>query len=437
MGDVGNVPRGRWIQRGLGQHHRIHLGLQPSEQNICRSGIIASSVPKKDVARVSYRLCEIDAIANIAFQSGEFDSTTSPTTPDDTIRATNQMLIFDEDDKSITKQKFYSADTVDGYWQGSLVHLPIGKSNSSGYLMSLMSLSNPVGLSWIDPDGESGNQEEGTYVSLDSIPMYDIDQDVWFEQKTTWFKDELPASRTRFCAALFQDKDAGTWDLWIHGGQQVGDNQNEGVEEIYVLSMPSFMWTKVETTLPQTNLIRSHTCHAVGGQLLIFGGWPTGLDQTNATCDPEYIKVLDIGEESSNWSGMYKKASTYRTPNPIKNVVSGRKTPLDDFANKKLQEDFLASTGGGEKSKTPVIVGTVLGALFFVALVVFALFLWRRWRARRGRGEEEETQSITRASSTWPARGRLRGTGFRAAHRGVPAHVDGTSNGPAPAGETP
>ena len=41
--------------------------------------------------------------------------------------------------------------------------------------------------------------------------------------------------------------------------------------------------------------MRSHTCNAVGSQLLIIGGYPPSAQvEKNATCDPELIKVLDM-----------------------------------------------------------------------------------------------------------------------------------------------
>jgi len=41
--------------------------------------------------------------------------------------------------------------------------------------------------------------------------------------------------------------------------------------------------------------MRSHTCNAVGSQLLIIGGYPLPTQvEKNATCDPELIKVLDM-----------------------------------------------------------------------------------------------------------------------------------------------
>ena len=93
------------------------------------------------------------------------------------------MLEFDEANNSITKRDLYGTDEKMGYWQGNLIHLPIG--NGSGYLISLMSVTRTADMPWVDTDGDSGNFENGTAVSLKDIPMFDIDQGIWLKQRTT------------------------------------------------------------------------------------------------------------------------------------------------------------------------------------------------------------------------------------------------------------
>lgn len=291
------------------------------------------------------------------------------------LTSTKQMLVFNESSNSIRKQEYYDPESTDGYWQGNLIHLPIG--NESGYLLSLMAVKRKADVSWPDYDGSSSNYENGTAVSLEYIPIYDIDRNIWFEQRTTsigW--DDEPESRTRFCAALFHDETENTFELWVHGGQKLTP-QAEGVEEIYVLSMPSFIWTQVTTTLPQTNLIRSHTCHAVGGQLLIVGGYPTGVEvESNVTCDPEYIKVLNIGEEHSVWTGAYRRDSKYRTPSSVRDAIADKRVPDGGFAYEPLNTDFPSPRSRGPP--VGAIVGGVIGGLALVVLIVLGIWFLRR-----------------------------------------------------------
>ena len=303
------------------------------------------------------------------------------------------MLVFDEANNSITKQDLYGTDEKNGYWQGNLIHLPIG--NGSGYLISLMSVMKRADVPWIDTDGDSGNFENGTAVSLKYIPMFDIDQGIWLEQQTTpigW--ESEPEPRTRFCSALFYDAVNSTYDLWVHGGQRLSE-QSEGVAEIYVLSMPSFTWTQVNTAYPQNNLIRSHTCHTVGGQLIIVGGYPTGIEvESNVTCDPDYIKVLAISEEDTVWTSSYRRNSTYRQPLSIQRLIDGSAAPKDGFVSDQLRLDFetvqttqcpegpqCSTKSGGPPTR--IIIGSSVGGGIAVILLIGAVFFCVRRRRRR------------------------------------------------------
>jgi len=293
------------------------------------------------------------------------------------------MLVFDESSHSIAKQEYYAPGATDGYWQGNLIHLPIG--NGSGYLISLMAASRTANLSWTDADGDSGNSEDANGVSLEYIPIYDIDRDIWFKQRTTFVGwDQKPEPRTRFCSALFHNAMNNTFELWMHGGQRL-TNQAEGVTEIYVLSMPSFTWTQVNTAFPSNNLIRSHTCHAVGGQLVIVGGYPPGIVvESNVTCDPDYIKVLAIGEEDINWTPNYRTDSTYRTPLSISNIVRGNRVPLYGFVNEQLGNAFEPQCPGGAScpgTSGGLTVGAIAGCAI-AGIVVILASGWLLWYCR-------------------------------------------------------
>lgn len=307
------------------------------------------------------------------------------------------MLEYDESSKKITRSEYYSSSSTDGYWQGDLVHLPVGPGK--GYLISLMSLTHTTTTSWVDQDGESGNFEIGKAVTLETIPLYDLDTNTWFQQTADFFNNELPEPRTRFCLALFHDAVDNTWHLWMYGGQKLSD-QNEGVSDVYVLNMPSFIWTKVETTLPSTNLIRSHTCHAVGGQLLIVGGHPPAVNiSINTACDSEYIKILRIGEESVDWTGTFSTNTTYRTPLSVQNVENGRRVPFNGFANDKLARDFnhTISEPKSINHKAPLgaIVGGTVGGVFLVVLII-VIFCWYKWPQTRPRPVRQLIQWMNR-----------------------------------------
>lgn len=102
--------------------------------------------------------------------------------------------------------------------------------------------------------------------------FYDLDKNQWYKQQTTFIDGDEPITRTRFCGQTVYSNTTNTWEyaitiylslefscaiygsgfritllilfshrLWIYGGQLV-DDKGTGVDDIYVLSMPSFMY---------------------------------------------------------------------------------------------------------------------------------------------------------------------------------------------------
>ncbi|KEF55831.1 uncharacterized protein A1O9_08582 [Exophiala aquamarina CBS 119918] len=268
---------------------------------------------------------------------------TSRTTPIDRFEATSQMLVFDETTREISSSTYPGSRPGSrdyGYYHGKLLHLPIG--SGAGYLLSLMSLAAPAYESWVDPDGDGGNREDivppVTNVSWKTIPLYDLEKERWITQETLYFEDELPEPRTRFCAALFHNEMNNTWDVWVHGGQRPTENET-ATTAIYVLSMPSFIWKRMEPLFPELNEIRSHTCHAVGDQLLIVGGYPAGQTVLRDTyIDDQYIKVLKIGD-TLNWADTYQPGTTYQTPDDVQRAARGQE-PFYPWADDRLREAF-------------------------------------------------------------------------------------------------
>src|SRR5690606_26549181 len=121
------------------------------------------------------------------------------------------------------------------------------------------------------------------------------EREEWYRQPTTFFNNDEPEPRSRFCAALAHDWESDTWDLWIFGGQSLKD-PSEGVSDIWVLSMPSFVWVKV-TDPTGYRPIRTHSCDAVGNTLVIVGGYPPGKEvDPDIACPPrrQIVQLFDM-----------------------------------------------------------------------------------------------------------------------------------------------
>jgi hypothetical protein len=53
------------------------------------------------------------------------------------------MLAFNSTTHRLENRKYYSS--TDGYWHGTLTHIPVGPQGSKGWLISLMSQKGTLG----------------------------------------------------------------------------------------------------------------------------------------------------------------------------------------------------------------------------------------------------------------------------------------------------
>lgn len=105
------------------------------------------------------------------------------------------------------------------------------------------------------------------------------------------------------------------WDLWVYGGQQFLD-PTKGVNDIWILSMPAFMFASFPLSTPLViwaNMFMSffrwiqipnipdnidtigHTCHAIGQQMLIIGGIPpTTKVAAETECSPKLLRLFNM-----------------------------------------------------------------------------------------------------------------------------------------------
>src|SRR5690606_2320279 len=110
-----------------------------------------------------------------------------------------------------------------------------------------------------------------------------------------------------------------TWDLWIYGGQKA-DDPEKGANDIWVLTMPAFIWVKITNAIDNFEL-RGHTCHAIGNQLVVLGGYTPGfrVDPTEV-CDSRFMRVFDMTEMS--WTSSFKKDTKYIQPKQVRNIAT-------------------------------------------------------------------------------------------------------------------
>ncbi|KAH0537661.1 hypothetical protein FGG08_005574 [Glutinoglossum americanum] len=238
------------------------------------------------------------------------------------------------------------------------------------------------------------------YLGFKYVMLYDISEDRWYNQTTTFYNDELPEPRSRFCSVLVHDNNStrnpnGSWELWVYGGQTISgvNGQGGGVDDIWVLTMPSFFWVKI--TDPTGDHRRGHACQALGSQLLVIGGGHPDGESTNQgdSCDAKLIKVFDLNNPS--WLSSFTANTTYAQPSSIQKVAMGpyATEPRSGWVHPSLGEAFKFTppptptptssptpkpTGSSSKLSLGLGIGLGLGIPTIIAALTLLVYCYRR-----------------------------------------------------------
>ncbi|KAH0432819.1 kelch repeat protein [Colletotrichum camelliae] len=236
-----------------------------------------------------------------------------------------------------------------------------------------------------------------TGVDFTSVNLYDIKANKWHSQRTTGSKSSIPPPTEKFCTVGVQGPNK-TYEIFIYGGRVIGESIWNATDDVYVLSLPSFVFFKASD--PQSTSRLEQACIATGRQMISVGGtdgraWPSSL--TDKDPWPHGIGIFDMTE--MRWSDQYNaNADAYESPEVIKNWYSqGNRV---DWSSDEVEALFKESSlpdptntptsppndGGSGKSgtHTGAIVGGVVGGLAGLALIAgLAAFLLKRKKRRQ------------------------------------------------------
>ncbi|KAI0390156.1 hypothetical protein F5Y17DRAFT_462060 [Xylariaceae sp. FL0594] len=256
------------------------------------------------------------------------------------------------------------------------------------------------------------------------IFIYDIFSSTWYRQRAV---GDLPSLRAEFCAGVSSAPDDSSFQITIHAGFDLFHGRS--FNDVYVLSIPSFRWIKVQdrnnpdllgNDQPGRN---RHKCDVFNEtSLIVTGGEITyGLGSVvslsdrgcNATYPP--IKVLDTS--TYTWRAEFDPSLGYSVPSVVTAVIGGNSSggavvkapaagwdsgdlaaifsqtvPRDTYNpnaspdsppgsyNPRPEDQSSGSLGGG------AIAGIVVGAVVvIIAGILAAVFCTRkrRWARRR------------------------------------------------------
>ena len=251
---------------------------------------------------------------------------------------------------------------------------------------------------------------------MSTIDIYDIAKDKWYQQPTI----AGPAQLTQGCAVVAVAQDYSSYNIYYYGGYNGIDTSGDYNDDVWILSLPSFMWMKVASgNGPHARA--GHKCiKPYPDQMVVIGGMKPLRGRGGPDCVKDSIMLnfnLTDGQwldeyNPDNWSpygvpqmihlmigGDYSGGATMTTPTPTgwadPDLASVFATPyetskLTTYYPYAAQDDDgnprgTNSGGGGLPSWAAPVIGSILGLVIIVSIIA-GVFLYRRRRFLKRNG---------------------------------------------------
>lgn len=161
--------------------------------------------------------------------------------------------------------------------------------------------------------GMAGGTADNFTDDLTTLDVYDIANSEWFHQETS---GDAPSVRVNPCAVIASAPDASSFQIFLFGGQNLPFGSQEQYDDMYILSIPSFTWIKVDHKGKNAPAARAgHTCAMYDGQMIVLGG--VGED---IGCDPG-MYVFDASK--LEWKDKFSAGSDKESEYPDNFVLAG------------------------------------------------------------------------------------------------------------------
>ncbi|KAI9800238.1 MAG: hypothetical protein M1825_004222 [Sarcosagium campestre] len=224
--------------------------------------------------------------------------------------------------------------------------------------------------------------------TFDNITVYDPSTQKWYSQKAT---GDIPEPRYGHCSAGAMPADKSSYEIIMFGGFG-GENGPSATkyDETYSLTIPGFNWAKAQ--YPATSPRYGHTCAAVGGrQFMTIGGVAANVPASDKWTAADNVKqgfgIFDM--TLMVWVAGYEPSSAvYEQSTPVKDFYrnNGGRFPVwtqKEFGVVMGDKNAGAAEPDNGKKRTGIIVGSVIGALILVSLILaIVLIVLRRRRSR-------------------------------------------------------
>ncbi|KAK1773540.1 hypothetical protein QBC45DRAFT_397930 [Copromyces sp. CBS 386.78] len=314
---------------------------------------------------------------------------------------------------------------IPGRAGAELVWVPVG---SKGILVALGGLVFPQ---WANITKFSSNETASKAESpefMSTIDVYDVASGEWYRQPTVGGPGQLG----RGCAVVLPAQDLSSFNIYYYGGQPGLTPFEDFSDDVWVLSVPSFTWTKVASGTADKGRA-GHKCFMpYPDQMLVIGGYRSYPRSGPPQCLDQFIRVLNL--TTGTWLTSYDPAKyslTYGVPESVQKKIGGSATggataraPSGGWAAADLGKVFETKyptkiatfypyasyapvnntnpgappsdtddkkKGGGVPSWLPPVLGVVLGLMLLTIIAVLVL-LWRRRKLLKAGTSVAETE---------------------------------------------
>ena len=262
------------------------------------------------------------------------------TLPDATPYMDQGLLAFEEG--SLTFRN-YSTSDLNQYGTAAAGFMALIESiGSHGVLVAFGGISNTPGK----PMNLTDEYDSSVQWNLSSVSVYDIGGQVWYQQTTT---GDIPRWRYSGCSVVVSAPDQSSHSIYVFGGWGNSFGGSDG--GVYVLSIPSFRWIRVNQ---ESNQRSRHHCSLIGkNTMLVVGGITPSYNNPRpydpSGCDTTSMFAQGLGMFSLNshsWSTKYDPvagAAPYQIHPNISAVIGGKTSggasvmaPAGGFSEKAL-----------------------------------------------------------------------------------------------------
>lgn len=301
-----------------------------------------------------------------------------------------------------------------------LVWVPVG---GQGLLVALGGVINPEFTSSSHKSSGEAASEAESPAFMTNIDVYDVTGDEWYQQPTSGGPGQL----TRGCAVVAPAQDGSSFNIYYYGGYDGLHVTADFSDAVWVLSIPSFTWTKLADG--KTSHGRAgHKCFMpYPDQMIVIGGYAPLTGIAPKCVEGGIVQVFNLS--SASWLTGYDPAkwSNYSVPDAVVKAIGGTgsggataTSPSSGWADAPLAKVFqtqypsakitkwypyaVANTtnntnpdfnpsqqsgSGGLPKYLPPLLGTIFG-LMFITLLVTGVFLYRRRKLLRRGGSVTE-----------------------------------------------